>query len=145
MTYKWNLPIPDASMEKCNKKLAFFLVFGNMSSLSFKHYDKTSFNSALIQRKYYSWLFYFTSLQKQQKQKVTKKVVKKKFVKKILINFMEKMVVREGEPEPEESKNEDNIDLNELNEQIRQAVEDVDEEDLDEDYDEEGELWESHD
>merc|ERR1712226_734741 len=66
-----------------------------------------------------------------------KKLSKKKFVKKILINFMEKMVVREGEPEPEESKNEDNIDLNELNEQIRQAVEDVDEEDLDEDYDEE--------
>ena len=65
------------SMEKCNKKLAFFLVFGNMSSLSVKHYDKTSFNSALIQRKYYSWLFYFTSLQKQQKQKVTKEVVKK--------------------------------------------------------------------
>merc|ERR1712018_996099 len=52
-------------------------------------------------------------------------------------NLMEKMVVREGEPpvnESEESKSEDNIDLNELNEQIRQAV---DEEDLDEDFDEE--------
>merc|ERR1712024_137590 len=55
-------------------------------------------------------------------------------------NLMEKMVMREGDPplnDSEESKNEDNIDLNELNEQIRQAVEEVDEEDLDEDFDEE--------
>ena len=72
---------------------------------------------------------------KQQKQKSRKKVVT------CQNNLMEKMVVREGEPpvnESEESKSEDNIDLNELNEQIRQAVEEVDEEDLDEDFDEEG-------
>merc|ERR1711994_227522 len=55
-------------------------------------------------------------------------------------NLMEKMVMREGDPplnDSEESKNEDNIDLNDRNEQIRQAVEEVDEEDLDEDFDEE--------
>merc|ERR1712062_921666 len=66
-----------------------------------------------------------------KKQKSRKKVVN------CQINLMEKMVVREGEPpvnESEESKSEDNFDLNELNEQ---AVEEVDEEDLDEGFDEE--------
>ena len=73
--------------------------------------------------------------------KTTKTKVTKKKVVTCQNNLMEKMVVREGEPpvnESEESKSEDNIDLNELNEQIRQAVEEVDEEDLDEDFDEEG-------
>ena len=80
-------------------------------------------------------LFYFSPKQQKQKSQSCQK------------NLMEKMVVREGDPplnDSEESKNEDNIDLNELNEQIRQAVEEVDEEDHDEDFDEEGE-WESHD
>ena len=95
------------------------------------------FKTALSIKVLCVWFFYFTSLHNNKNK--SHKVVKK--------NLMEKMVVREGDPplnDSEESKNEDNIDLNELNEQIRQAVEEVDEEDHDEDFDEEGE-WESHD
>ena len=69
-------------------------------------------------------------------------------VEKLSKHKTQKMGANEEPPPPnpeENNSNENNIDLNELSEEIRQTIEDVDEAEETEDFDEEGESIWSHD